>query len=80
MFLRYDQGADGAQTREAIDRMLATSFPDTQTSDREEVKEQQAGQINQLLYLIYALLALSVIVVAVRHRQHARAVDLRAHA
>jgi putative ABC transport system permease protein len=62
VFLRYDRGADGAQTRKAIDRMLATSFPDTQTRDREEVKQQQAGQINQLLYLIYALLALSVIV------------------
>ena len=62
VFLRYDDAADGAQTREAIDSMLATSFPDAQTRDREQVKEQQAGQINQLLYLIYALLALSVIV------------------
>ena len=56
------EGADPATTRAAIDRTLAASFPDAQTRDREEVKEQQAGQINQLLYLIYALLALSVIV------------------
>ena len=62
VFLRYAEGADPATTRAAIDRTLKTSFPDVQTRDREEVKEQQAGQINQLLYLIYALLALSVIV------------------
>jgi putative ABC transport system permease protein len=62
VFLRYDTGADPQQTRDAIDEMLATSFPDAKTRDREQVKEQQAGQINQLLYLIYALLALSVIV------------------
>ncbi len=62
VFLRYAEGADPKTTRAAIDRTLAASFPDIQTRDREEVKEQQAGQINQLLYLIYALLALSVIV------------------
>ena len=62
VFLRYAEGANPATTRAAIDRTLAASFPDAQTRDREEVKEQQAGQINQLLYLIYALLALSVIV------------------
>ena len=62
VFLRYAQGADPGATRAAIDRKLAASFPDAQTRDREEVKEQQAGQINQLLYLIYALLALSLIV------------------
>ena len=62
VFLRYEQGADPRATRAAIDRTLAASFPDAQTRDREEVKEQQAGQINQLLYLIYALLALSLIV------------------
>jgi putative ABC transport system permease protein len=62
VFLRYKQGADPAQTRAAIDKALAAGFPDTRTRDREQVKEQQAGQINQLLYLIYALLALSVIV------------------
>jgi putative ABC transport system permease protein len=62
VFLRYAPGADPKRTRAAIDRTLATRFPDAQTRDREQVKQQQAGQINQLLYLIYALLALSVIV------------------
>ena len=62
VFLRFKSGADAADTRDMIDRMLAASFPDSQTRDREQVKEQQAGQINQLLYLVYALLALSLIV------------------
>ena len=60
--MRFADGAAAAATRAAVDRMLATRFPDTETQDREQVKEAQAGQINQLLYLIYALLALSVIV------------------
>jgi putative ABC transport system permease protein len=62
VFMRFADGADAAATRAAIDKMLAARFPDTETQDREEVKDTQAGQINQLLYLIYALLALSVIV------------------
>lgn len=62
VFLRFAPGADPQQTRHAIDRTLAASFPDARTRDRAQVKQQQAGQINQLLYLIYALLGLSVIV------------------
>ena len=62
VFMRFADGAAPAATRAAVDQMLAARFPDTETQDREEVKETQAGQINQLLYLIYALLALSVIV------------------
>ncbi len=62
VFLRFADGAPAAATRASIDRMLAARFPETETQDREQVKDAQAGQINQLLYLIYALLALSVIV------------------
>ncbi len=62
VFLRFAEGAAPAATRAAVDRLVATRFPDAETQNREEVKEAQAGQINQLLYLIYALLALSVIV------------------
>jgi putative ABC transport system permease protein len=62
VFLRFAPGASPAATRRAIDAMLAQRFPDTETQDREQVKQAQAGQINQLLYLIYALLGLSVIV------------------
>ena len=60
VFLRFADGANAAATRRAIDSMLATRFPDVETQDRKQVKDQQAGQINQLLYLIYALLALSI--------------------
>jgi putative ABC transport system permease protein len=62
VFLRYAAGAPAGATRAAIDKLLAAQYPDTETQDREQVKEAQAGQINQLLYLIYALLALSVVV------------------
>ena len=62
VFLSYVAGASATATRAAIDNLLAQRFPDTETQDREQVKEAQAGQINQLLYLIYALLALSIIV------------------
>jgi putative ABC transport system permease protein len=62
VFMKFAAGADPAVTRRAVDRLLATRFPDSETQDREQVKQSQAGQVNQLLYLIYALLALSVIV------------------
>jgi putative ABC transport system permease protein len=62
VFLRYADGADGAEVRARIDALLEARFPVAETQDREEVKDEQAGQINQLLYLIYALLGLSVIV------------------
>ena len=62
VFLSYAAGASATATRAAIDTLLEQRFPDTETQDREQVKEAQAGQINQLLYLIYALLALSIIV------------------
>ena len=62
VFLSFATGASATATRAAIDRLLAQRFPETETQNREQVKEAQAGQINQLLYLIYALLALSIIV------------------
>ena len=79
VFLRFAEGAPAAATRASIDALLAARFPDAETQNREQVKETQAGQVNQLLYLIYALLALSIDRLALRDRQHARAVDLRAH-
>jgi len=62
VFVDAAPGADLATTRAALDRVLDTRFPGTESQDREEVKEQQAGQINAILGLFYALLALSVIV------------------
>jgi putative ABC transport system permease protein len=62
VFTTFAAGADAAATRRAVDRLLAERFPGTESQDREEVKEAQAGQIAQVLGLFYALLALSVIV------------------
>jgi putative ABC transport system permease protein len=62
VFVDAAPGADLAQTRARVDRLLETRFPGAESQDREEVKEQQAGQINAILGLFYALLALSVIV------------------
>ncbi len=62
VFLRYTPAADPAAVRSSIDRLLAARFPDAETQNREQVKEEQAGQIDQLLYMIYALLGLAVIV------------------
>ncbi len=53
-------GSEDAGRR--LDALLAARFPNAETQDREQVKEEQAGQITTLLNLIYALLALSVIV------------------
>ena len=73
-------GANTAQTRAAIDRTLATRFPNAESQTREEFKDEQNAQLDPLLVLIYVLLALSVLVSALRDREHAGAVDVRAHA
>jgi putative ABC transport system permease protein len=62
VFVDLADGAPAGPVRARLDGVLAAQFPGTQSQDREEVKEQQAGQINQILGLFYALLALSVIV------------------
>ncbi len=62
VLLGFARGAAPAAVRARLDRVLAARFPNAETQDREEVKEQQAGQIGNLLNLIYALLALSVLV------------------
>ncbi|MBJ7331378.1 MAG: ABC transporter permease [Solirubrobacteraceae bacterium] len=62
VFVAFDKSRPPAATRTAIDRLLASRFPNTEAQTREELKESQADQIGQILGLIYALLALSVIV------------------
>jgi putative ABC transport system permease protein len=60
--LDYAPGADPAATRQRIDRVLETSFPNVESRSQTQLKADQEEQINQLLVLIYALLALSIIV------------------
>jgi putative ABC transport system permease protein len=61
-FVAYAPGADNATVQPAIDRVLASAFPQTQSRTAAQFKKEQSEQINTLLTLIYVLLALSVIV------------------
>jgi putative ABC transport system permease protein len=61
-FVSYAQGAENAQIQPAVNRLLASAFPQARSRTAAQFKQDQAGQINTLLALIYVLLALSVIV------------------
>jgi putative ABC transport system permease protein len=61
-FVAYAPGADNARVQPAIDRVLASQFPQARSRTAKQFKEEQAKQVNTLLALIYVLLALSVIV------------------
>jgi putative ABC transport system permease protein len=61
-FVSFAPSATNAQVKPAVDRLLASHFPQTVSKTAAQFKKDQAGQVNTLLYLIYALLALSVIV------------------
>ncbi len=61
-FVSYEPGATDAQVQPAVNRLLASQFPQARSRTAEQFKQDQANQINTLLALIYVLLALSVIV------------------
>jgi putative ABC transport system permease protein len=61
-FVAYAHGANNETVQPAIDRVLASAFPQTQSRTAAQFKKEQSEQINTLLTLIYVLLALSVIV------------------
>jgi putative ABC transport system permease protein len=61
-FVAYSPGADNAQVQPAVDRLLASQFPQARSRTASQFKQEQASQVNTLLTLIYVLLALSVIV------------------
>ena len=62
VLMSYAEGADGDATRERVDAFLEERFPDTETRDQAQIKEDQGAQLDQLVALIYVLLGLSVIV------------------
>jgi putative ABC transport system permease protein len=61
-FVAYVPGATDAQVQPAVDRLLATQFPQARSRTAAQFKQDLSKQINTLLALIYVLLALSVIV------------------
>ncbi len=61
-FVSYARGARNAEVQPAVNRLLASQFPQARSRTAAQFKQDQANQINTLLALIYVLLALSVIV------------------
>ncbi len=61
-FVSYANGVSNAQVQPAVNRLLASAFPQARSRTAAQFKQDQANQINTLLTLIYVLLALSVIV------------------
>ncbi len=61
-FVSYAPGAGNDKVQPAVDRLLASDYPQARSRTAAQFKQDQAGQINTLLTLIYVLLALSVIV------------------
>ncbi|HWX87013.1 MAG TPA: FtsX-like permease family protein, partial [Solirubrobacteraceae bacterium] len=61
-FVAYRQGYSDSQVQPAVNRLLASQFPQTRSRTAAQFKQDRANQINTLLALIYVLLALSVIV------------------
>jgi putative ABC transport system permease protein len=61
-FVAYQKGYSDSQVQPAVDRLLASQFPQARSRTAAQFKQDQANQINTLLALIYVLLALSVIV------------------
>jgi putative ABC transport system permease protein len=61
-FVSYVPGASNAQVQPAVNRLLASYFPQARSRTAAQFKQDQSNQINTLLALIYVLLALSVIV------------------
>jgi putative ABC transport system permease protein len=61
-FLSYAPGATNVQVQPAVNKLLASSFPQARSRTAAQFKQDQSNQINTLLALIYVLLALSVIV------------------
>ncbi|CAN5240644.1 ABC transporter permease [soil metagenome] len=62
VLLNYEEGAEPAAVREAVDAFLTDRFPNAEALDQAELKAEQEQQIDQLVTLIYVLLGLSIIV------------------
>ena len=61
-FVAFRGGADEKAVRGRVDALLKTQYPNTESKDKGEFKDQQASQINQFATFMYVLLSLAVIV------------------
>jgi putative ABC transport system permease protein len=61
-FVGFAKGARHAPVQRAVNRLLATEFPQAEALTEAKFRQQQAGEVNPLLGLVYVLLALSVVV------------------
>ena len=72
-------GVDPDHGRQEIEKAIA-EFPQAEVQTNAEFRDDQEGQINQLLVVISVLLGVRDRDLVLRHRDHARAVGVRAHA
>lgn len=56
------KGTDSGQARRAVDRLLASSYPQAQALTAQQFERQQVGSVASVLDLVYVLLALTVVV------------------
>ena len=78
VMVKLDPGADATAVTASV-VAATTEFGNIEVQDQTAFREQQAGFIDQLLGLISALLCVRHPDRALRHREHARPVDLRTH-
>ena len=57
----------------------AGALPQRPGADAASSRNSRRAQVNQLLGLVYALLGLAVVIAAIKIREHAHAVRVRAH-
>ena len=74
-------GAEGVSTEETLATVeeVAVEFPNVDVNDQSGYKAAITKEVDQLLAVAAGLLGLAVLIAAARRRQHADAVDRRAH-
>ena len=74
IFVDFANGANTAQTRAAVDKTLATRFPNAESQTREEFKDSQNAQLNAAARPDLRAARAVGARVPLRDREHARAV------
>ena len=58
---KFDDAADSEAVRAEVDELLASSYPNAEARDQQELRDEQEESINGLISLIYVLLTLAVL-------------------